>query len=513
MRLNSNKISTNLTQKAYLNAIASFIDFFVRIGVSLLVTPILVSNLGSMIFGVWEVLKKLSGYISVVDGQPMQALKWVIAKHQADSDPTIKQKAVGCAFGVWIFTLPIVVAAGIIAIWLAPSIVRISSEYTTIVRISCSLFVISIILNGLISMPGAVLRGMNLGYKHMGVLAGVNIICATLMVGAIYLGWGIIGLAAVVLLQSIITGLVFWLIVIRYLPWFHIVRTTLKEIKQYFNLSRWYAAWNLVDKLLLSIDVIILGLMISTSAVADYILTGHVTQMLINIVFILIGATAPGLGNLIGQKKYDKVFFLRNEMLWMSCLFSGAIGAMILLWNSSFITLWVGRAHYAGVWVNLALVLLAVQLTLLRNEIIIIDLTLNIRLKVILGLISAVLSIAFAFILVRIFGMFGLCLGFLSGRFFLTISYPFITGHFLKKGFIEQVNAYIRPIFTMVILFPISAYLGNMIIADTWVKLFIFMALSLPLVLITFWWLGFSNYQKHCLRSRFMRIRPAGFET
>lgn len=512
MSIKSNKISANLTQKAYLNAVASILDFLVRIGVSLLVTPILVSSFGSMLFGVWEVLKKLTGYISVVDGQPTQALKWVIAKHQVESDPRSKIKAIGCAFGVWIFALPIVIAAGIITSWLAPNITRVPSEYTNIVRICCLFFVISIMFNSLISMPGAVLRGMNLGYKHMGILAGLNLIGGILMVGAICLGWGIIGVAASSLLQSIITGIVFWIIVKRYLPWFRIAKTTLKEIRHYFNISLWYAVWNFVDKLLFSIDVIILGLVISTSAVADYVLTGYVTQLLINVVSIIIGATAPGLGNLLGQKQFDRVFYLRNEMLWMTCLVSGAIGAMILLWNSSFIMLWVGRGHYAGVWVNSALVLLAVQLTLLRNETQLIDITLNIRFKVMLGLISAVLSIGFALILVRIFGMFGLCLGFFSGRLLLMISYPLITGHFLRKAYFEQVKTNIRPIFAMSILFSITAYLGNMIVANTWVNLFVFMTLSLPLVLILFWWLGFSTYQKHCLKSRFMKIRLVGFE-
>ncbi len=50
---------------------------------------------------------------------------------------------------------------------------------------------------------------------------------------------------------------------------------------------------------------------------------------------------------------------------------------MVLLWNRSFVHLWVGNEHYAGELTNFLLVLLAIQLIFIRNEAGILDLTLD----------------------------------------------------------------------------------------------------------------------------------------
>ncbi len=61
---------------------------------------------------------------------------------------------------------------------------------------------------------------------------------------------------------------------------------------------------------------------------------------------------------------------------------------------------------------------MVVQLTLIRVDSNIIDLTLNLRWKVLLGLVSAGLSVAFAWVLVSRFdmGIAGVTIGFMAGR-------------------------------------------------------------------------------------------------
>ena len=46
----------NLTKRASLTAIASLLDYFVKAGVSLVITPILVGGLGRSLYGMWEML-------------------------------------------------------------------------------------------------------------------------------------------------------------------------------------------------------------------------------------------------------------------------------------------------------------------------------------------------------------------------------------------------------------------------------------------------------------------------
>ena len=61
---------SSLTRRACLTAVASFLDYSAKIGVSLFLTPFLVDGLGRSLFGVWEVLVRLVGYLSIADGRP-----------------------------------------------------------------------------------------------------------------------------------------------------------------------------------------------------------------------------------------------------------------------------------------------------------------------------------------------------------------------------------------------------------------------------------------------------------
>ena len=53
----------NLTRRASLNAAQSLLDYTARLGVGLLVTPILVRGLGQSLFGIWQVLGQLLGLL------------------------------------------------------------------------------------------------------------------------------------------------------------------------------------------------------------------------------------------------------------------------------------------------------------------------------------------------------------------------------------------------------------------------------------------------------------------
>lgn len=496
----------SLTQRVFLNALSSFIDNGVRVLVSLVITPLLVAGLGSGFFGIWLILNRSISYLLAVDARPTQALKWVIANYQKHDDHSIKRRAVSSALGVWLALLPFMIAVGGVLVFVSPTLTKVSPEFTTLVRVTCWLLVVNLILSVLANIPGSVLRGMNLAYKRMGLVASLNILGGFLTAAAVYLNWGLVGVATAQVVVTVVTGILFWHLVRTYVPWFGVERVSLKEVRQFFGLSKWYAAWSLIDTVLTASDVIVLGLIISASAVTNYVLTGYVSQGLLTIVTIIMGAAAPGLGGLFGEKKYDRVIELRNEMLCITCLLAGAFGSMILLYNHSFTTLWVGGEHYVGPWVNLLLVLIAVQLLFLRVEIYLIDLTLNVRRKVTFGLLSALLSIGLAILLTRNLGITGLCIAILAGRSVLMIIYPSIIGAFLGTQISIQIKALIRPLLTMIILFAAAAYVGEQVLATTWINLFIQVLVAIPLVFLFQFVVGFSANQKKCLIDRLRHL-------
>lgn len=474
--------SFTLTQKAFLNVLSSFIDYFARLLVSLLVTPMIITGLGSMAFGIWQVLLRLSSHISVVDGQSTQALKWVIANNQSSDDFEVKRRAISSAVATWIFFLPLLIAIGTLCIWFTPTITKIPVEFSKTARFTCFVLVINLLLSGFATIPVAVLRGMNLGYKRMGIVAILNVLGGGLTAGAIYLNYGLIGISFAQLLMTIVTGLTFWLLVKKYIPWFGIEHVSLKDIFKFIKLSLWFTLSSFVNKLLFSGDVLILSILLSSAVVTDYVLTGYISQILISSITMIVGAAIPGLGGIIGQKKIDKILELRKEMLCLTGLLATVFGSLILMWNKTFISLWIGSEHYAGQYVNLLMVVIAVQLLFLRNETYLIDLTLDINNKVLLGLLSLFITIILAIFLIHYLKIIGLCISILLGRLLLTISYPLITGTFFGVSLFKQVKPLVRSLIMMTFFFYISTLIGTRIDINSW-KIFVFYIIGSMLII------------------------------
>ena len=496
-----------LTHKAYLNGFASLLDTVVKGGVMAVVTPMILSGLGSSMFGVWQILGRLITYMHAADGRPTQALKWVIAHGAEVDDDETKRRHVGSAMGVWLLFLPLLAVISSALIWVSPYITKVEPELYTTIRFTCALLVVNFLLIQLISLPEAVLRGMNLGYKRLGLQASLNIVGGALTVGALYLGSGLIGLAAAQAILSIVTGVFFLIVVKKYVRWFGVSRPKFADVRSFLKLSIWWFAWTTIHKFLIGSDILVLGMVASGTMVATYTLTGFAGLTLLSVVTIVLGAVAPGLGGVIGRKQFDRLAALRLEMVGASWLLLAAIGSTILLLNRSFINLWVGPAHYAGTWTNLLIVLMIVQLVFIRNDAYIIDLMLEMREKVVMGFIAAVISIGLSILLIPRMGIAGMCLGMITGRLALTVSYPFIINRYLGRTWRPKLAGAVRPGVIMALMFSGSAYLGQRLLVDNWAIWFICSALSfgvaLGLALVT----GLKAELRGLMIARFMMLR------
>ena len=496
-----------LTHKAYLNGFASLLDTVVKGGVMALITPMLVSGLGSSLFGVWQILGRLITYMYAADGRPTQALKWVIANRQElDSDET-KRRHVGSAMGVWLLFLPVLAVISAALIWVSPFLTKVPTEQYTSIRVTCGLLVVNFLLIQLISLPEAVLRGMNLGYKRLGLQAGLNVVGGGLTIGALYLGTGIIGLAAAQAILTALTGVFFLMVVKRYVSWYGVARPTFAEVRSFLKLSVWWFAWTTIQKFIIGSDVLVLGLMASASIVATYTLTGFASTILLSMVTIVLGAVAPGLGAVVGRKQFDRLAALRMEMIATSWLLLAAIGSTILLWNRSFIYLWVGESHYAGLWTNLLVVLMIVQLIFIRNDSYIIDLMLQLREKVVMGVVAAVISIGLSVVLVPRLGIAGMCLGMIVGRLALTVSYPFVINRHLGRPLNPKLSRAVRPAATMALMFGACAYLGQILLVDNWAIWLLCSGLTFAIALGIALGVGLRRELRNSLKVRLLMLR------
>lgn len=437
----------SLTKKASLNALEVALDYMARLLVAFVTTPLMVLGLGQYFYGSWQILNRLIGYISPSSGRPTQALKWAIARDQSSTDYVQKQNYVGAAFVVWVIFLPLMVVLGAILVWMAPTWLKASPANIFQIRVCTGLLVVNLAATSMATIPSSVLQGENLGYKRMGLTTATVLSGGVFVWLALHFKTGLIGLAGAAVVTTCISGLVFFFVTRSNAPWFRVVFPPFRETRRFLGLSAWFLGWNLVMNLMTASDVVILGFLISPEAVTDYSLSKYAPETVISFIALLNLGITPGLGRIIGAREFKKAADVRAEMMMLTWLVTTAVGATILAWNRSFLHLWVGQGHYVGPAAGLFVTLVVTQFAMIRCDAGIIDISLDLRRKVLMGLLSSLAAIAGAGVLVGVFklGIIGISVGMIAGRLILSVEYPSIVGKFLGLDLRSQLMSSLRP--------------------------------------------------------------------
>ena len=497
----------NLKQRAYLNTLSSMLDYIANRLTGLFVNPFVVAGLGTSLFGIWQMLGQLTGYINVADTRASQVLKWTVAQKKDVATVDELQSEAGAAFLVLLIVMPVLLIGGSIISWYAPVITHASITQYTLIRITCAVLVFSLIVFKVFELFEAVLRGMNLSFKRMGLRAGIVIIGGGLKVLAITMGYGLAALAAVQLFDSLLIGISFYIVVKRSVPWFGIKRPTRANVLRFGKLSAWYladAGANVVNN---NSDKLLLGIITGPVTVTYYTLTKFIPMALQGIINRLILGIMPGVGKLLGLKEYEKINSVRKKIHSVTLLLTTAFGVTVILFNHSFLKIWVGKEHFAGQLANVMIMITIMQDTFVKNDACIISATLDIKKKVFLTLISGVLFAGFGIVLASKLGIVGLCLALIISRLFLFIGQRKILAGIMQSGAkVESIINY-RSLITSFILLGTAVWLATL----TGVVTFYQLALLAPAVFLTalsvFYFFGLSNAERHELRQTVTTIK------
>ncbi len=498
----------SLTKKASLNAAASTAEQIARIIAGLLITPFLVTRLGDAAYGIWQVLQRLIGHTSPASGRPGEALKWTIAHAQVSTDYEWKRRQLGNAVVVWVLFLPLLISIGAVVAWFSPTWLNVPSGSATTVRLAAAILVGDAVLFGLLCLPQSVLQGENLGYKRLGLSILLVFISKTLLVTAVYMSFGIVGMAVATVGGTVLWGVMYIYIARSRVAWFGIAKPSLAEVRGFLRLSWWFLLWNLVMQVMLASDVVVLGIVGSPTLVTTYTLAKYLPQAIIVAVATVIFAIMPGLGGLIGAGDLRRAVRIRNETMTLVWLMTTVAGATVLLWEESFLRLWVGERYYPGSATVLMIMLMVLQFALIRTDTNIIDLTLNLRRKVLLGTFSAALSVGLACLFLGVLGMgiIGLVLGFILGRTVQSIGYPLMIGRLLGIPPQRQMRGVVRPGLATAALFASSAGLGTIVRAGSWSALVVVVAVSAGGIAVLMLFAGLSAGPRRLVLNRLRRV-------
>lgn len=486
----------NLKQRAYLNSITSLIDYGSRLITNFVVTPFLVNGLGSTLFGVWKVVEQFSSYTKLGDVKATEVLKWAISKDREVKTGQELREYVTITFILLLFSLPFFLITGIILAWYSPIITGVEEQHVDLVRTTTAILIFSVVISKIFGTFESILRGMNLGFKKMGIRALIILVTGGLQILAVLNNYSLIALANIQLLATITSGIIIYYIIKTNVPWFGFGTTTFKKSISFLKVSGWFVLWSFLKLIILSSDKVLLGYLGGALLVTKFVITEYVIKAGMGVVTKLIYGVIPGFGKLYGAGELQKLAEVRNIVMLCTWLLATSIGATVVIFNSTFIELWIGNDEYGGDIVNLLLIIMTAQFIFIQNDGVLINITLKIREKVFYAGLTAGTTLILIFLLVPRYEIAGLCISIIIGRMFMSVAYPKIVNRELKDEKQTFTIPY-RIIITTILVFIGSFMLSPLSVnIDNWYSLailsIIFWISILPFVYFT----GLSREQR-----------------
>lgn len=496
----------NLKQRAYLNSVSSIIDFAGVQITGLIVSPYIVNGLGGAMYGVWKMLGQMTGYAGLADTRATQALKWTVAKKKDVVGEDELRTDLASAFYVTLLILPLVLLAGSVLSWYAPIITKAAPEYYSLIRITSSLLICSMVLSRIFDLFDAVLRGMNLGFKRMGFKASIVILGGSLKVLVLSQGYGLIGLSVVQIFITLVTGFVFYNTVKKHVPWFGLGKTNFKNVIAFSRLSGWNMANSTTDMLLSNTDKVLLGLVASPLLVSSYALASFLPLAVQGLMLKMVLGMMPGVGKLLGLGEFERINRVRETTNDFIYVMSAASGVVILLFNQSFISAWVGDGFYPGPVANALILLMVIQDIFIKHDGFLITASLDLRRKVMLTTVAAILFLGIGWFLASRFGIAGLCISLLAGKFLLFVGQRQVLHQKVKQQMVPMSHR-LQPMLAAGCMLGAACYASQFVAQQGWLGMAFWVPIAFVGSLAVFFLVGLRRHRQANLVSVIMSVK------
>lgn len=376
------------------NVLSYYLNFIVVALAGLIVNPILLSGFGPVVFGVWKSLQRFLDFATLADGRASQALKWIVASRVNHSNLE-RRRDIASAVIVWLWWLPMVIMVSIAVTAAVPLLINnIPDDLRQLAYFTAAILAANTVLFGLLSIPDSVLMGINEGYRSMTITTLVYISSNAAMLAAASLGWPLWSIAVITLLGTVVNALITLRVAKRRVLWWGLARPSKSDVRRVMGYSSWTLGSAVVDKLFLSSELILISVMIGAAAVSEYTFTTFVLQFVISIAMVTASGFMPLLGSHIGSHEFEAAAERARSVRHLVVGISSLGASAVLAFNGRFVTIWAGGDQYMGTTLNALLVACGLQFILIRMDGQILDVTMRIAPKVVIGLLTSVGGLA-----------------------------------------------------------------------------------------------------------------------
>lgn len=458
----------SLVKKSVLTGLVKAVNIILSFIVQFLLTPFILAMLGKELFGVYSIVNKMQGYISMVDLRPTAILRYKLSALQNSRDVSLKNEYVSASFLTSLMLLPCMVLLGWVLGEVFENYFIVNQRYVEEGRIAIVLLSVFIAVKGILGIPEAIIRGNNAEYKIFYIEPLRLIIYSIILVVVLKFNTGLIGVVFTVIVTGIMDFGFKYFYAKRNFKAYKLSFQGKSKMKEFIGKGSFYMLSSFASQLLNSFDIIILGSFIGVKLVATYSLSKSMMFRVFESISSVLGGMTASVGQLIGDGDVDKLKDLRRQ-LWRYNLIIG-IGLFLyfLYFNDSFVGLWVGKENYIGYYVNQLLVFTAFLSFLILVDEIFINSYEEFKKKSIIVIVSSSIFVLVSIVFIKTYSVYAVVIGLLIAKSIQIVGYEIVLQKKIKlssKLFLKDNFKILIVLLTFVF---INSIRGNFIVDNWW---------------------------------------------
>jgi O-antigen/teichoic acid export membrane protein len=314
--------------------------------IGLFMMPFLIHSLGDEQYGLWVLVGAVVSFYSLMDfGMATAIQRFLIRSIHADDEEESKTALTTS------FVLSSAIGAATLLITIG--IIVFSPLYLS-ENVDVLLFNITIGLVGLkasLQLPLFSYYGILVAKYRYDIISVVQIVTlvirSALIVLFITYGYGIIAVAAIMLVSDIAGSLVVVQYAKRFMPELKISLSYFRtsELKEYFNFGKWNYVIQVTQKIRFSIDELVVGTIIGINAVTHYAIASTLITYFSSFMESAFGVFEPIFHKYHKLNQWDNLretFLITTEITTYASIL---VGCLIFTLGEPFINVWMGEEY------------------------------------------------------------------------------------------------------------------------------------------------------------------------
>ena len=494
MKINQRKIG----------AILSYIVIALNMVIGIAYTPFLTRKLGQAEYGLYSIINSIMSYLTVMDMGFGNAIIIYTARYVNQNDKEKENKLHGMFFVIYCI---IGIAASIVGFVLYFNVNNLFGNSMTDSELSkAKVMMLILTFNLAITFPFSIFGNILTAYEEFIINKIIKIIQIILqpliMIPLLLLGYKAIAMVIVLTCVNIFCLLLNTVVCLKKLD----IKLKFKGfdfsvLREIFKYSFYIFLNQIIDKVNWSLDQFVLGSICGTVITSVYAVAGQLNNMYMNFSTAISGVMLPKVTKMEDNKATDKEFtdiFIKTgriQYLLLALIISGFV-----LFGKAFINIWVG-SNYMDAYLIACILMIPITVPLIQNIGLSILQTKNLyKYRTIIFFGIAILNICISIPMAKMYQGIGAAIG---TAFSLVLGQGLILNiYYHKKVGLDMIEFWKNILFMtvpVVITFLIGIALNKLIINNSFIWLFLKIAIYTIIYSIFMWLFAMNKYEKEMI--------------